>query len=134
MLDGHTLNPGDLSWQGLEKFGEVSVYERTPFDDESEILRRIGGAEAVYTNKTPLTKTIIEGAPNIRFIGVLATGHNVIDIKSAKARGVPVCNVLSYGAQAVGQFAIALLLEICNRVGHHAQAVAEGRWEHCPDF
>ncbi|MCL2580521.1 MAG: D-2-hydroxyacid dehydrogenase [Oscillospiraceae bacterium] len=134
ILDGYTENPGDLSWKGIEAFGELTVYDRTPLHDEAEILKRIGDAEVVYTNKTPLTKSVIEKSPAIKFIGVLATGYNVVDVDAAKGRGIPVCNVPAYGTDAVGQFAIALLLEICNRVGHHADAVSKGRWESCPDF
>ena len=134
ILDGYTVNPGDLSWEGFAALGRLTVYDRTPFHDEAEILRRIGDAEIVYTNKTPLTKAIIDRAPGLKYIGVLATGYNVVDLQAAKARGIPVSNTPAYGTQAVGQFAIALLLEICSRVGQHAQAVREGRWQNAPDF
>lgn len=133
VLDGYTENPGDLSWEGLEKLGELRVYDRTP-NDEAEIIRRIGDADIVYTNKTPLTRSIIEGCPGVRMIGVLATGYNVVDTAAARERGIPVCNVPDYGTDAVGQYAIALLLEICCRVGQHSEAVHAGRWERCPDF
>ncbi len=134
ILDGYTENPGDLSWAGIEAFGELTVYDRTPLNDEAEILKRIGDAEAVYTNKTPLTKSIIDKAPNMKFVGVLATGYNVVDTDAAKAKGIVVTNIPAYGTAAVGQFAIALLLEICHHIGHHSEAVAQGRWESCPDF
>ena len=125
VLDGYTLNPGDLSWDALAALGETAVYDRTPAD---EILARIGDAEAVYTNKTPLTRETIQACPNLKFIGVLATGYNVVDVAAAKERGIPVCNVPTYGTAAVGQFAIAMLLEICHHVAHHSEAVHEGRW------
>lgn len=134
ILDGYTENPGDLSWEGLEALGETVVYDRTPLNDDEEILRRIGDAEAVYTNKTPLRCQVIEKCPNLKFIGVLATGFNVVDIQAAKERGVVVTNVPTYGTDAVAQFATALLLEICHGVAHHSQAVHEGRWTQCPDF
>ncbi|HWP21558.1 MAG TPA: D-2-hydroxyacid dehydrogenase [Candidatus Cryosericum sp.] len=125
VLDGYTLNPGDLNWDALSALGETSVYDRTP---ASDILARIGNAEAVYTNKTPLTRETILACPNLKFIGVLATGYNVVDVAAAKERGIPVCNVPTYGTAAVGQFAIAMLLEICHHVAHHSEAVREGRW------
>lgn len=131
VLDGHTLNPGDISWEGLERLGEVTVYDRSR---ESEILSRIGDAEAVYTNKTPLTKETILACPNLKFIGVLATGYNVVDLDTAKEKGIPVTNVPNYGTEAVGQFAIAMLLEICHHVAHHSKAVYEGRWEKNPNW
>lgn len=134
VLDGYTENPGDLSWAGLEALGELTVYDRTPLHDEAEILKRIGDAEIVYTNKTPLSARVISESPHLKFIGVLATGYNVIDVSAAKAKGIPVCNIPSYGTAAVGQFAIALLLEICHHIGDHSQAVHAGKWESCPDF
>lgn len=134
VLDGYTLNPGDLTWTGLEGMGKCIVYDRTPVDDEKEITKRIGDAEAVYTNKTPLSRTIFEACGNIRFVGVLATGYNVVDVQAAKEKGIPVCNIPSYGTAAVGQFAIGLLLEICHHIGHHDQAVRQGRWSDNPDW
>jgi glycerate dehydrogenase len=125
VLDGYTLNPGDLSWDALAALGETAVYDRTPTD---EILARIGNADAIYTNKTPLTRETIQACPNLKFIGVLATGYNVVDVAAAKERGIPVCNVPTYGTAAVGQFAIAMLLEICHHVAHHSEAVHKGRW------
>lgn len=131
VLDGYTENPGDLSWSGLEAFGELKVYDRTPAGD---IVSRIGGAEIVFTNKTPISAETLSACPNIKYIGVLATGYNIVDTKSAKEKGVVVTNIPTYGTAAVGQFAIALLLEICHHIGHHDKAVHEGRWESCPDF
>lgn len=134
VLDGYTENPGDLSWEGFEEFGSLTVYDRVQTADEGEILSLIGDADAVYTNKTPLTAHIIENAPSLRYIGVLATGYNVVDLGAAAGRGIPVTNIPAYGTEAVAQFAIALLLEICCRVGHHDRAVKAGRWTSCPDF
>ena len=134
VLDGYTENPGDLSWEGLEKLGELTVYDRTSLTDVDETIRRIGDADAVYTNKTPITRKVIESCPNIKFISVLATGYNVVDYVAAKEKGIPVTNIPTYGTAAVGQFATALLLEICHHIGHHANAVAEGRWENNIDW
>ena len=133
ILDGYTENPGDLSWAQLEAFGELTVYDRTPYET-AEIIRRIGNAEIVVTNKVPLTREVLEACPNIRFITVLATGYNVVDTACARERGIPVSNVPAYGTAAVGQFAIALLLEICSHVAHHSEAVHAGRWESAPDW
>ena len=133
ILDGYTENPGDLSWKGLEELGEVTVYDRTPSDEE-EIIRRIGDAECVYTNKVPLSEAVFERCTGLKFVGVLATGYNVVNVKAARAKGIPVCNIPTYGTAAVGQFAIAMLLEICHHVGHHNKAVHEGRWAACPDW
>lgn len=133
VLDGYCENPGDLSWRELEQFGELTVYDRTPYDEE-EILRRIGDAEIVLTNKTPLTAGILTRCKNLKFISVLATGYNVVDVAAAKERGIPVSNIPTYGTAAVGQFTIALLLEICHHIGHHDQAVKAGRWENSPDW
>lgn len=131
VLDGYTENPGDLSWGPLEALGELKVYERTP---EAEISRRIGDAELVITNKTPVTAAVMESCPNIRYIGVLATGYNVVDTQEAKRRGIPVTNIPTYGTDAVGQFAMALLLEICHHIGYHSEAVHKGRWENNQDW
>lgn len=131
VLDGYTENPGDLSWAALEALGDLTVYERT---SEDKIIERIGNAEAVYTNKTPLTAAVINACPSLKFIGVLATGYNVVDINAAKEKGIPVTNVPTYGTAAVGQFAIAMLLEICHHVAHHSDAVHEGRWTNIEDW
>lgn len=127
VLDGYTENPGDLSWDGLGELGELTVYDRTGNDTE-RIISRIGDAEAVFTNKTPISRAVFAGCPQLKFIGVLATGYNVVDIQAATESGVTVSNIPAYGTEAVGQFTIALLLEICHNVGHHSQAVQEGRW------
>ncbi len=134
ILDGYTENPGDLSWEGFEKLGDVTVYDRTPLNDNAEIIKRIGDAEVVYTNKTPLPKEVFEACPSIKFVGVLATGYNVVDVATAKEKGIPVSNIPTYGTAAVAQFAMALLLEICHHVGHHSQTVFEGKWQNCPDW
>ncbi len=133
ILDGYTENPGDLSWDWLKEFGEYKVYDRTPYED-AEIIRRIGDAEVVMTNKCPISAATMDACPNMKFITVLATGYNIVDYEYAKSKGIPVANVPTYGTAAVGQFAIALLLEICHHVAHHSQAVHEGRWEHCDDW
>lgn len=133
ILDGYTENPGDLSWGELEALGELTVYDRTPMD-EDEIIRRIGDAEVVYTNKTPITKKVIDACPSMRFISVLATGYNVVDFVYAGEKGIPVTNVPTYGTDSVSQFAIALLLEICHHIGHHDKTVHEGKWEQSADF
>lgn len=134
VLDGYTENPGDLSWSGFEELGELKVYDRTSLIDEDEIIGRIGRAEIVYTNKTPLTKKIIDACPNIKLIGVLATGYNVVDYNYAKEKGIPVTNVPAYGTASVSQFAIALLLEVCHHIGHHDRVVHEGKWETNQDW
>lgn len=130
ILDGYTLNPGDLSWKGFEELGEVTVYERTPYE---MIVERIGEASIVITNKTPITKEVMENT-NIEYIGVLATGYNVIDIEYASAKGITVTNIPSYGTEAVAQMVFAHLLEICSRVGEHNQAVKDGEWSSSRDF
>ncbi|MBC8609781.1 Glycerate dehydrogenase [uncultured Ruminococcus sp.] len=131
VLDGYTLNPGDLSWAGLEQYGTVEVYDRTA---PGEVIDRIGDAEIVFTNKTPITQKILEACPSVRFIGVLATGYNVVDTKAAKDKGIPVCNIPTYGTDAVAQYAFALILELCHHVGEHNRSVKQGDWAACPDF
>jgi len=133
ILDGYTINPGDLSWDGLRALGEVTLYDRTE-KTEDEIVRRIADAEAVFTSKVPITEQILQRCPSIKFISTLATGYNVIDTDACKKRGIPVCNVPAYSTDAVAQTAFALLLELCVRVGHHSRAVHEGRWTSCRDF
>lgn len=133
ILDGYTVNPGDLSWDSLKEYGELTVYDRTPHEMEA-IIGRIGDAELVFTNKVPITEAVLDACPQLRFIGVQATGYNVVDCEAAKKRGIPVCNVPAYGTMAVAQFAIGLLLELCHHAAHHSQAVHEGRWEKSPDF
>ena len=131
VLDGYTENPGDLSWDGLEKLGALTVYDRTA---PEETVQRIGDADIVFTNKTQLPEAVFAACPNLRYVGVLATGYNVVDVQAAKQHGVAVTNIPTYGTDAVAQYAIALLLEVCHHVGHHNQAVKAGRWTACPDF
>lgn len=131
-LDGAALNPGDLSWTCFEEFGEINVYLRTL--SEKETIARIGNADIVLLNKVPITKGVLDACPSIKLICCLATGYNVVDIEAAKAKGVPVCNVPAYSTQAVAQFTIGLLLELCHRIGHHDRLVHEGAWEQCPNF
>lgn len=131
VLDGYTLNPGDISWEGLEKLGDLTVYDRTKAED---IASRIGDAEIVFTNKTPISKETFDACPNIKFVGVLATGYNVVDVTYAKEKGIPVTNIPSYGTAAVGQFAMALLLEICHHISYHSDAVHNGKWSSNPDW
>ena len=134
ILDGYTENPGDLSWDGLRELAEVTVYDRTSLTDPAQTIARIADAEIVLTNKTPLPRAVFEACPNIKMVGVLATGYNVVDIACARERGIPVCNVPAYGTASVSQYAIALLLEACHHLGHHSDAVLAGRWASCPDW
>ena len=134
ILDGYTENPGDLSWDGFRAFGELTVYDRTDVHDTAEIIRRIGDAEIILTNKTPVTREILDACPSVRMVGVLATGYNVVDTAAAREKGIPVTNIPAYGTASVGQFAIALLLELCHHIGAHDQAVKTGRWERSIDF
>lgn len=131
VLDGYALNPGDLSWDFLKPFGDYTVYDRTP---EDQIISRIGDAEIILLNKTPISAAVLAACPSVKLICVLATGYNVVDCAAAKERGIPVCNVPDYGTAAVAQFTFALLLELCHQVGHHGQTVRDGKWCSCPDF
>jgi glycerate dehydrogenase len=131
VLDGYCLNPGDLSWDGLRRFGEVEVFDRTRVD---EVASRAAGAELVFTNKTPLPGYLLEQLPKLRYIGVLATGYNVVDVDAARARGVIVTNIPTYGTASVAQFVFALLLELCHNVRLHADAVRAGEWSHNADW
>ena len=134
ILDGYTENPGDLSWAPLEALGELTVYDRTPVQDEEEIIRRIGDAEVVFTNKTPISRRVIDACPGMKFISMLATGYNVVDYVYAREKGIPVTNVPTYGTASVSQFSIALLLEVCHHIGHHAKTVEEGKWANHIDW
>lgn len=131
VLDGHALNPGDLSWDGLGALGALTVHARTAAAD---ILPRSREAEILLTNKTPLTAETLAQLPRLRFINVLATGHNIVDSAAARARGVPVSNIPAYGTDSVAQHVFALLLELTQRVGAHAAGVREGRWSTNPDW
>ena len=131
VLDGYTLNPGDLNWDGLRKHGELTVYDRTP---EDKVANRIGDADVVFTNKTPLSRETFETCTSIKYVGVLATGYNIVDVLTAKEKGIPVCNIPTYGTAAVSQFAMALLLEMCHHVGEHARTVKAGDWANNQDW
>lgn len=133
VLDGYTENPGDLSWDALKEYGDLTVYDRTPYD-EKEITRRLEGADIAVTNKTPITKNTIDSVPTLKFVAVLATGYNVVDTTAAKEKGIAVSNVPTYGTDSVSQFAIALLLELCHHIGHHSDEVHRGRWEKNADW
>lgn len=131
VLDGYALNPGDQSWAALEELGELTVYDRTA---RPELDERLRGVEAAFTNKTVIDRAAIERAESLRFIGVMATGYNIVDTAAARARGIPVSNAPGYGTDAVAQLAMALLLETALHVGEHNRAVHEGRWIACPDY
>ena len=134
VLDAYTENPGDLSWAELEKLGELTVYDRTSYVDAPIIAERIGDAEIVVMNKTPISRETMDKCPNIRLIAVLATGYNVVDYNYAKEKGIPVVNVPTYGTASVSQFSIALLLEICHHIGHHDASVHAGNWASNQDW
>lgn len=131
VLDGYTLNPGDISWEGFKEFGEITVYDRTK---REEVVERIGDAQIVYTNKTPITKETLEACENVEFIGVLATGYNVVDVDAAKEKNIPVANIPTYGTASVSQYTIALLLEMCHHIGAHSESVKRGEWTSNPDW
>ncbi len=131
VLDGYTLNPGDISWDCFTTLGDLKVYDRTPPD---QIIHRIGDARAVLTNKTPITDDIMAACPSLKYIGVLATGFNVVDTRAAAIRGITVTNVPTYGTDAVAQHVFALMLELCSHVGAHSDAVNKGRWTASQDF
>ena len=131
VLDGHTENPGDLSWEGFSSLGELGVYDRTPAD---KTIERIGDAQIVITNKTVISGEVLDACPGIRYVGVLATGYNVVDISAAKKKGVTVTNIPAYGTAAVAQYVFALLLEICHHVWAHSESVKAGRWTQSNDF
>lgn len=134
VLDGYTENPGDLRWDALEAFGELTVYDRTAYAESPLIAERLADCEIAITNKTPISRATIEACPSLRLIAVLATGYNVVDTVCARERGIPVVNVPSYGTASVSQFSIALLLEICHHIGHHDATVHAGRWQQSPDW
>lgn len=132
ILDGSGLNPGDLDYDCLKRFGQLSVYPRT--QGEAESIARIGDSEIVLVNKAPITEAMLDACPNIRLICVLATGFDVVDCDACARRGIPVCNVPSYGTAAVAQFTLALMLELCHRIGHHDALVHRGAWCESPTF
>ncbi|HRE82939.1 MAG TPA: D-2-hydroxyacid dehydrogenase [Opitutaceae bacterium] len=131
VLDGYTLNPGDLSWSELESLAQCVIHDRTP---AAEVIVRSREADILLTNKTPLTAETIAACPNLRFIGVLATGYNVVDTGAARARGIPVANVPAYSTSSVAKLTLALLLELARGVGHHATTVRNGQWASSIDF
>lgn len=131
VLDGFTLNPGDMSWDGMRQLGELVVYDRTPSD---KIIERIDNAEVVLTNKVILTKEILEKTSSVKYIGVMATGYNVVDTAAAKELGIIVTNVPAYSTNSVAQIVFAFILEFCHHVGEHNRAVHEGKWTNSPDF
>ena len=131
VLDGYTLNPGDLNWEGIKKFGNLEVHDRTA---ESLIVERCKGAEIIFTNKTPLRESVLSQLPDLKYIGVLATGYNVVDVDYAKTRGIAVANVPGYGTASVVQMTFALLLELCQHVQSHSDSVRQGDWASSPDF
>lgn len=131
VLDGYALNPGDLHWEGLSALGELTVYDRTP---EDKILERTKEAEIIFTNKTPLSGETLKALPKARYIGFLATGYNVADVKTAGELGILVTNVPTYGTPTVAQMVFALLLELCHHVQRHDDAVKGGRWSKNPDY
>ncbi len=131
VLDGFTLNPGDLSWKGLEQLGDCAIYDRSA---PEETIQRSAGAEIVLTNKTLVSREVIDDLAELRYIGVLATGYNVVDIEAARERGIPVTNVPAYGTDSVAQMVFAHLLNLTQNVGHHARTVREGRWCSEQDF
>jgi len=131
VLDGYTLNPGDLSRDELKSLGECEIYDRTP---TNEVVKRAAEAEIVLTNKAIVSREHIQALPRLKYIGVLATGYNIVDVAAARERNIPVANVPTYGTRSVAQHTFALLLELTQHVGHHAQTVRDGRWTKSPDF
>ena len=132
ILDGYTVNPGDLSWDGLKEFGELTVYDRTP-RDLPVILERIGDAEIVLENKINMNRELMDACPNLKYIGEIATGYNNVDTAAAKEKGITVTNIPAYSTASVAQLAFALLLEICHHTAHHNDLVHQGEWCSCPD-
>lgn len=131
VLDGYTLNPGDLDWGGLEQLGALEVHDRTAPED---IVARAEGADAVLVNKARLTPEMLQSLPELKYIGVLATGYDNVPVTAARERGIVVANVPNYGTHAVAQFTIGLMLELSQRFGAHDAAVKRGDWASCPDF
>ncbi len=131
VLDGYTTNPGDLSWEGLSRLGQVNVFDRTP---ANQVIERAREATVVLTNKTILDREVLNKLPNLKCICVLATGYNVVDIDAATDLDIKVCNVRGYAAQSVAQHVFALLLELTNRISDHAQSVLNGHWGYQDDF
>ena len=126
ILDGRALNPGDMSYDAVNQFGDVTLYQQT--ESLEDTISRIGNSQIVLTNKVPITRDVLNACPDIQLICVLATGYNIVDVEACKEKGIPVCNVPSYGTAAVAQFTLALMLEICHHIGHHTKVVHEGKW------
>lgn len=133
ILDAYVENPGDLSWAPLEQLGELTVYDQIPTDPTS-VIACIGDAQVVVVNKTPIGRAVMDACPGVKCFCILATGYNIIDVNYARTRGIPVCNVPAYGTDAVAQFTIALLLEICSQVALHDRTVHEGKWQNSPQW
>ena len=131
VLDGYCLNPGDLSWEALREIGELEVFDRTR---PEQVAERAAGAEIAFTNKTIVSAEALAQLPSLRYIGVLATGYNIVDVEAAHRQGIVVTNIPTYGTASVAQFVFALLLELCHNVKLHADAVRAGEWTRCPDF
>ena len=129
VLDGYTLNPGDLSWDGIERFGDITVNDRTDFSPE-KVIETIGNAEIVFTNKTPLPESVLSNTPTVKYIGVLATGYNVVDVEAAKDNNIIVTNIPTYGTAAASQY----ILELCHHIGEHSRSVFNGDWTEGSDF
>jgi glycerate dehydrogenase len=136
VLDGYTLNPGDLDWSPLHDLAEVTIYDRTTYSLEELdlVIERAQNADVIFTNKTPIPKQVIEQLPNLKYIGMLSTGYDVVDVIAAKENNIVVTNIPSYGTEAVSQMAIALLLELCHHAGSHSDAVKRGEWNTNPDW
>lgn len=134
ILDGYTINPGDLSWQKLAEMVELEAHDYTPPTDRSETIKRIGDADILLTSKSIIDEEVFANCPNLKILSVLATGYNVVDIEAARKHNVIVSNVPAYSTDTVAQHTIALLLEICNNAGHHAKTVMDGRWSKSRDF
>lgn len=133
LLDGYSLN-ADLTWSKLSNLGNCTFYDQTPVDDTEEILKRIDNAEIVITHKTPLRSEVLKQVPNLKYIGIMGTGYDVVDIESAHQHNIIVTNVPTYGTDAVAQFTFSLLLEVTGQVGLHNQLIHEGKWSKVPDF
>lgn len=134
VLDGYTENPGDLSWEGLEALGQVTVYDRTSYVDAPVIAERIGDAQVAVVNKTPITRATVDRCPELKMVAVLATGYNVVDYEYCREKGILVANVPAYGTDIVGQYAVGLLLEICSHFWYHSESVHKGRWAASTDW
>lgn len=134
VLDGYTENPGDLSWEGLEALGQVTVYDRTSYVDAPVIAERIGDAQVAVVNKTPITRATVDRCLELKMVAVLATGYNVVDYEYCREKGILVANVPAYGTDIVGQYAVGLLLEICSHFWCHSESVHKGRWAASTDW